>query len=152
MRLALLAAALLLGLGAVSLVSSGSSDRYGVGAVVPVSGQLTLNGKPLRLKPNAFARVWFYPDASKGNNCPQVASGDVDAQGHYQLSTRGRDGAAPGWYRVMVIATEHVDPNQPSRRRPSFVAARYGSPQTSGLAVRVVEAPSAGAYDLHLRK
>jgi hypothetical protein len=133
------------------LVRGDSGDRYGIGQTVPVSGKLLVNGKPLQLKPNAFARVWFHPDAAKGNKCPQVASGDVDSVGNYTLSMRGQHGVPPGWYKVMVIATEHVDPRQPKKKRPSFIQRKYGNVGTSGLRIEVVEAAGAGRYDLKLR-
>ncbi len=145
-RLALLSLA-----AACALACGCSQDPYGLGDAVPVVGTVTLKGKPFRLKANAFARVWFHPDAAHGNSCPQIPLGDIDADGHYRLATRGRDGAPPGWYKVMVIATENIDPNRPSKRRPSFVPRRYGNPDTSGLRIQVVAAPSAGAYHLVLK-
>jgi hypothetical protein len=129
----------------------GDADPFGVGAMVPVSGQVLVNGKPLHLPGNAFARLWFYPDAAKGNPCPQIAIGDVDADGYYTLSVRGQEGAPLGWYKVLVIATEHVDPDHPSKLRRLFVPKKYGDTATSGLCVQVVRVPQEGAYDLKLQ-
>lgn len=144
---------LLCGCGALLLALAACSrpEPYGVGPTVPVKGQILVAGKPLRLPANAFARVWFHPDSAKGNSCPQVPAADLQPDGSFALATRDAPGAPPGWYKVMLVATTHVDPNNPSRRRPAFVAARYGSPDTSGLAVRVVAEPAPGAYDLRLK-
>ncbi len=142
--LLLLAAGLAAGCG-------GGADPYGLGETVPVAGTITVNGKPLRLGQGAFGRVWFHPDTSRGNRCPQVPSGVIDAQGGYTLTTREVPGAPPGWYRVMLVATEPVDPRQPSRKR-SLIHARYTAVETSGLAVQVVAKAAPGAYDLKLKR
>ena len=128
------------------------ADTYKVGPIVPVEGRILVNGKPLCLGERTFGRVWFHPDAAKGNACPQVAAGDIDSAGHYRLTMRGRDGVPPGWYKVMVVAVEQIDAAKPSRRRRSFVPPRYGAIETSGLRVQVVSEPDAGAYDLRLRR
>ncbi len=128
------------------------NDRFSVGKTVPVAGTVTVSGQPLHLDRRAFGKVWYYPDAAKGNGTPQVAFGTIDAEGNYRLFTRGREGAAPGWYRVMVVATEQSDPSRPSRPRRCFVSTRYGALETSGLSVQVVEEPAPGAYDLHLTR
>jgi hypothetical protein len=125
-------------------------DTYHVGATFPVQGQVTVSGKALEMTTGKFGRVWFYPDVAKGNRCPQVAVGDIDKDGKYKLSMRDRDGAPAGWYKVMVTATEEIDPSRPGKKRKSFIHARYGGPETSKLAVRVVEEPRPGSYDLNL--
>jgi hypothetical protein len=127
-------------------------DPFEVGGTVPVAGRVLVNGQPLRLGTDDFGRVWFHPDAAKGNTCPQVAVGDIDAEGNYRLTTRGRDGVPPGRYKVMLVATEQIDPNRPKRKRKSFVHPRYGAVETSGLSVQIVEGAEPGAYDLRLGK
>lgn len=139
-------------LASASAAAGCGGDPYQVGDLVPVEGQVQMVGQPLRLGESTFGRVWFHPDTSKGNACPQVPTADLDANGTYRLSTRGRPGAPPGWYKVMVVVTEQIDPTRPSRRRKSFVHLRYGAVETSGLAVCVSATPAQGAYDLRLRK
>jgi hypothetical protein len=138
----------------VALILAGGcrSDPYGVGMCVPVRGQVLVNGQPLHLPPGAFGRVWFYPDTTRGNTCPQVPCADLDEEGRFELAVRGQKGAPPGWYRVMVVATEQADPHHPTRKRKSFVHPRYASVDTSGLTVQVVAAPTAEAYNLQLTK
>lgn len=76
----------------------------GSGSVVPVTGTVTLDGKPL-----ADVEVVFHPDPAKGAG-GDSASGFTDAQGRFTLRTErtGKDGAALGFYRVVVTDTAGV--------------------------------------------
>lgn len=141
----------IMGLLSIGLASCGSGDPYGIGKLVSVEGRILLRGKPLVIEDGEFGRVWFHPDAAKGNKCPQVAVGELDAEGKFRLRTRGQDGAPLGWYKVAVIATEQIDPQRPKRKRRSLVPAVYHAAETSPLSVEVVEEPVAGAYVLKLR-
>jgi hypothetical protein len=77
---------------------------------------------------------------------------------YYTLTTKGKKGAPPGWYKVIVTAREEaapVHPKLPKQHRPaarSLLPAKYGQVETSGLSVEVVENPAPGAYDLKLSK
>lgn len=112
----------------------------------PVSGAVILDGRPFLIPGTAFGKVWFHPDPGKGNTGQAVIVGHVDEHGRYELP----GGAAAGWYRVSVVVAEKVDTQNPSGRRKSLVAARYGRPETSGLAVEVGPNPAPGGYDLRL--
>lgn len=134
------------------LTVSGCGDESGVGTTYPVSGTITVNGQPLIAQ---TAMVLFKPDVSRGNQSPLDPAGTVDGQGHYTLSTAGRSGAPPGWYKVVVTATttEMSVPSGKRHARPrpkSLVAAKYGQATTTALMVEVVENPAPGAYDLKL--
>lgn len=135
--------------------TSGCSDKSGVGPTFPVTGKVTINNVPLAATSTV---VLFRPDASKGNTSPFEPAGTVDADGNYTLTTKGKKGAPPGWYRVVVTARGEAaprHPKSPKQHRPvaqSLVPARYGQAQTSGLSVEVVEDPAPGAYDLKLSK
>jgi hypothetical protein len=133
------------------LASCGGNDPYRLGKTVPVEGQVFYKGKPLAINEGEFGRVWFHPDPAKGNKTPQVAVGDIDAEGKFTLATRGQAGVPLGWYKVMIVATEQIDPTQPKRKRQSLVPARYTAVQTSPLTVEVVEQPTAEAYHLQLK-
>lgn len=79
---------------AVGVVSTGCSGRGGPAVtVVPVTGTVTLDGKPL-----AGAAVAFVPQAgTKGVG----AFGTTDADGRYMLGHRsGKAGIEPGTYTV----------------------------------------------------
>jgi hypothetical protein len=149
---------LLLGIAAVllNLAAGGCQDKSGVGKTVPVTGKITLDDQPLTADSTV---VLFKPDASKGNTSAFEPTGTVDENGTYTLSTKGKAGAPPGWYKVVVTAVaeppEHPKtPGKPPHRpvARSLVPAKYGQAKTSGLAIEVVENPVPGAYDLKLRK
>ena len=74
------------------VVGCGAGDS----AVAPVSGLVSVGGKPLK-----FGRVCFYPEKGR------PAIGEIGADGRYQLTTvRSGDGAAMGKHRVTVEAVE----------------------------------------------
>jgi hypothetical protein len=137
----------------------GCSDRSGVGTTYAVSGKVTLDGQPLKLNTTV---ILFEPDESKGNLGLFSPAGGVDEAGSYSLKTKGRSGAPPGWYRVIVTAHEGNvrHPKQGGQAdegghagRPvarSLVPAKYGQAKTTDLSIEVVAEPGAGAYDLHL--
>ena len=143
-----------LGLSA-AIAASGCADSSDVGRTVPVSGKATFENSPLTAKSTIIV---FKPDASRGNTSPFEPTGTVDADGSYTLKTKGRSGAPPGWYKVIVTAREETDPTHPKspqQRRPvakSLLPAKYGQVETSGLSIEVVEKPAPGAYDLKLNK
>ncbi len=72
-----------------------NSDPDGAIKLVPVSGVITINGKPM-----ANAAVSFIPDVS---NTSSTAGGDTTGpDGNYMAQYRGRTGLAPGKYKVTV--------------------------------------------------
>jgi hypothetical protein len=127
-------------------------DNSGVGKTFPVSGKIRVDGQPLTA---ATTIVIFKPDTGKGNHSPFEPLGTVDGQGNYSLRTSAKTGAPPGWYKVVVTATEGRQEAGagPKGRHPgprSLLDAKYGQAQTTPLTVEVVENPSPGAYDLSL--
>src|SRR5438045_8353647 len=65
-------------------------------ALVPVTGKLTLNGRPLKR-----ATVVFTPDRAKGGRGPQ--SFDVTSDdGAFRLRTTEGMGAVAGWHQITV--------------------------------------------------
>jgi len=103
-----------------------------------VSGQVTFKGKPL-----AKANVSFTPVEGTG----LAASGLTDSNGHYTLGTRSAsDGAAPGKYRVAVIARGPERPakpgegsGMPDEKVPGdpVIPVKYFAPDSSGLTFEV---------------
>ena len=91
----------------------------------PVHGTVTLDGKPLE-----GGTVQFF--SSQG----QTASGEIDADGNYRLTTfQPDDGAVPGAYRVAV---------QPPQVADYFggtplvvIPDHYMDPATAGLTAEV---------------
>jgi hypothetical protein len=85
------------------LVAPGSGCKRNP-RVVPVSGTILYNGKPL-----PFGSVMFQPD--KG----QAAVGDVQADGSFKLSSYGpNDGAVPGKHKVSISCYEGHRPGKAS--------------------------------------
>src|SRR5437762_14187546 len=64
--------------------------------LVPVTGKLTLNGRPLRR-----ATVVFTPDRAKGGRGPQSFDVTTD-DGAFRLRTTEGLGAVAGWHQVTV--------------------------------------------------
>lgn len=86
-----LAVAVVLGV----FVGCDSGPRY-----VPVSGVISLNGKPY-----GEAVVSFQPMATEGNQNPgRGSSSYTDAEGKFHLKTDdGNEGAVPGKHRVRIM-------------------------------------------------
>lgn len=98
----------LAGLGLLGLVLVGCGGKY---TPVPVSGTVTLDGKPLD-----GATVFFYPvgDAKEG----RVAQGATDKNGEFYLSTmKDKDGALRREYKVVV---HKYVPTNPNLKIPDF--------------------------------
>jgi hypothetical protein len=124
----------------------GDSD---LGRLVPVEGKVMLESKPL-----TTGVVIFRPDASKGNTSKHEPRGQIDADGNYKVVTaQKKDGAAPGWYKVGIIATrQSTDPKNPYALPKSLIPLIYHDQEKAPLALEVVEKPRPGAYDLHIGK
>src|SRR4051812_13406743 len=83
---------------AVLLVLSGCKKDE-TESFLPVTGKVTLDGKPLTV-----GTVSFRPDVTRGNTSMHIPTGEIDAQGNYTLVTIRKNGAPPGWYKVLVFA------------------------------------------------
>lgn len=111
--------------------------------VVPVSGQVKLDGKPL-----AECAVMFTPVA-RG----PVANGMTDAEGRFHLATTNRSGAIVGDYFVTIIkqrVTEVVDKATGGRRLDTrwYTPQKYSRPETSGLRKTVSNQEHEFQFDL----
>lgn len=76
----------------------GSGDETDSYALVPVSGNVTLDGKALE-----GAKVLFTP--ADGNKPDTPGVDETGKEGNYKLMYRGRSGIAPGKYHVLVAKT-----------------------------------------------
>lgn len=110
---------------------------------VPVTGKVTVNGKPL-----TAGIVFFVPDSSKGNTVKVNPQGRLSPEGTYELSTDQGSGAPPGSYKV-TITTQSPGLDMKSSVK---LDQKYASATTTPLAVEVVESPSAGAYDFAIKQ
>lgn len=130
-----------------------SGCRDSVGTLYPVRGKVLLSGKPI--KPSR-GYVMLKPDKTKGNETKFKPSGSITPDGTYEIYTKERQGAPPGWYKVVVTAQgERPKPTRgKSNMRPiakSLVPAKYGQKKTTPLSIEVVADPSPDAYDLDLK-
>lgn len=135
----------------------------GIGAV-PVSGTITVDGKPME-----GVMVVFNPvDGTR------AASGRTDAEGKYSLTTEiNGDGALPGEYKIS--ATKHlvedddlpkeVDPNDEgsldniyskldtskTQKSKNLIHAQYENPLGSGLSANVTSDESKNVFDWDIK-
>jgi hypothetical protein len=120
--------------------------------LTPVRGAIVRGGKALELRDGDFGKVWFHPDAAKGNTSSEVPAGDIGADGSYALFTRGHEGAAPGWYRVAIVVNRVRDPKAPNQKRKSLIPGHLADARTSGIALRVQPGQESAAYEIRLAK
>lgn len=122
--------------------------RDGGERFIPVSGKVSIEGKPL-----IVGSVSFRPDAAKGNPSQHHPTGSIDPSGNFELYTIGKKGAPPGWYKVVVFADANAQSKQTAAHPlpPRWlVNTRYLTEQTSDLSIEVTA--SATQYDLKLNK
>ena len=114
--------------------------------LLPVEGVVTLDGKPLTV-----GGLTFHPDTSKGNTTLHQPVGELGADGRYKLTSGGKAGAPPGWYKVLVFSSEQMQdslrggaPTDPKW----LIHRKFTDAKTTPLSVEVVADPKEGAYDL----
>jgi hypothetical protein len=114
----------------------------GCGGRVAVSGKVTVGDKPL-----TNGNIVFVPDRDKGNTSLAEPRGTIDDQGHYELSTDGKKGAPPGWYKVCVVSAVDAIPDirKPTKTQ-SPIDERYATAARTDLSVEV----PAGPFDFKL--
>lgn len=120
----------LVGLALVLLGLSGCGARPE--PVVPVRGQVRLDGRPL-----AEATIVFHRRDKEGRNL----TGRSLADGTFRMTTHASgDGVPPGRYGVTVEWRELVkEGDESSRIGRNLLPARYADPTTSGLECEIVE-------------
>jgi hypothetical protein len=129
----------------------GCADSSGVGKTYPVVGKITFKNEPWTVESSV---ILLKPDRAKGNQTSFEPVGTVDEQGSYTINTKGKEGAPPGWYKVLVTASGNYEEHPKAKNRHpgprSILPAKYGQETTTDLAIEVVERPSPNAYDLKL--
>jgi hypothetical protein len=115
--------------------------------LVPVSGRVLVKGAPV-----ARGTLSFRPDAAKGNNAKFEPAATIDEDGKYRLKTAGRDGAPPGWYRVILACAEPIDPKNPYAPPKYLVNPKYATVETTDLVVEIVDAAEPRSYDLNVQR
>ena len=105
---------------ALSLGISGCGSGSGV---APVTGKVTLDGKPL-----ANAHIAFQPIAGAKRNVGVGSYATTDGEGRYQLKTSDKDqpGAVIGQHRVEInLRVESDDRDPRTRPAPKVLPPRY---------------------------
>ena len=107
---------------ALLVVCSGCGG--GDGQRVPVSGTVTLDGKPMRSVQVTFDR----PDLSANEN--KSYAGMTDATGRYTLREAGKtqEGVPPAEYRVSLTTTVEDPANPMPRAKSTTIFAGDGPP------------------------
>lgn len=123
------------------LAGCGETKPYGV---VPVSGRVTLDGKPL-----ADARVTFFPQRASETNTSESAPeamGTTDADGRYQLkSVFDDEGAAPGRSRVVISTLkQEYDPANPEALPKTIAPETIPKKYFSGAGQLEIDVPADG--------
>jgi hypothetical protein len=136
------------GVAAVLVCSSGGcGNGAGGDKLYPVTGKVTYKGQPL-----TTGTVILVADLVKGNNTKHEPRGPIDSEGHYEVSTAGKPGAPPGWYKIAVIANKKPsNPRKPYAITASLLPKKYDKADTSELAFEVRETAAEGAYDILLK-
>ncbi len=143
-------------LGMFTVVAyAGCSQPDVIGPTVPVSGKVTIDGRPL---PSGM--VNYTPDEQKGNKGKALGIGPID-NGDYTLKATSATGSKPGlpegWYKVTV--TSGAPPTQVAKDAAGGkggpmpgagvpIASKYASAQTTPLVIEVKKGAPAGTYDL----
>jgi predicted small lipoprotein YifL len=130
---------------AVALMAVGAAALAGCGAsgpkLIPVSGKVTLDGKPAK-----EGGVMFI---SASNSMSQLV-GSIQPDGTYSIITQREPGAPAGEYRVTVLVTEtKKDASGNYTGLPRTLSNKqYSNPNTTPLKIEVQEGAPEGAYDL----
>ncbi|MEX2308070.1 MAG: carboxypeptidase-like regulatory domain-containing protein [Pirellulales bacterium] len=107
--------------------------REGGPEIAPVSGRVTLDGRPL-----VNADVSFQPDGAQ-----RASGGRTDADGRYQLMyKRGQEGAIVGEHTVRIWVSREIVAN------PPHIPARY---DTESELRREVKAGENNVFDFDLK-
>lgn len=90
----------------------------------PVHGKVTYKGKPF-----AHGSVLFVPTRPMPDGSIQPASGELNAEGAFELKSGGEPGAVVGEHKVVVLA---VDPGAVAEPAPDVAKVEIIGPSPSG--------------------
>ena len=131
-----LAATLLLAICPVAGIGCGGRP-----ATAPVSGQITLSGRPL-----GPGRIFFIPDKAKGTK-GLAAEGGFQADGLYELHTyKPGDGAVLGLHRVVIV--NRTEGGEEAASEPGPIPPRYWDAANSALTAEVEPGKNTINFDL----
>jgi len=93
-------------------------------SLIPVSGQVLIDGKPL-----TYGGIQVVPTSG------QPAYSQLDSDGRFRLMTNEQEGVVKGTHAVLVSAVEPISEYENKAHAPE----KYGSAATSGLTVTINE-------------
>lgn len=101
--------------------------------VVPVSGTVLYNGKPL-----PFGIIMFQPEAG------QAAQGEIQSDGSFQLSSYGpNDGAVPGRHKISIRCfSRQASADGGGSPGRLLIPQKYTRFGTSGLTAEIAAGPN----------
>jgi hypothetical protein len=111
---------------------------------LPVTGKVTLDGKPL-----AKGTISFHPDKSKGNTLNSPAVGNIE-NGEFSVAAGKDKGVPAGWYKVEIRSSVPINPKDEYSEHKSVISEKYADPATSGLTAEVKE--GAASFDFTVTK
>jgi len=117
-----------------------------------VRGQINLGNKPLELLDDDFGKIWLYPNRAKGNDFADIPAGTITEDGSFTITTRGKEGAPAGWYRVVLLANRTRDPEHPNQKRKPVIPRAFNNPEETTLEILVEEKEEGFEYDISLFK
>jgi hypothetical protein len=122
-----------------------ASKNENLASLVPVSGKVTVSGKPL-----TAGTITFTPEEAAGLNARYSPTSKIGPDGTYTITTGGVPGALPGKYRV-VVSTAPSPMAAPDTRAPKqpAISSKYKTAQSTDLSVDV-SPTSPGPYYLKL--
>jgi len=129
-------------LAAMLAAAAGCSGNVsGRAGLVPVTGNVTIDGEPLTM-----GMISFITEDGK-----EAFTSQIDSLGNYKLLATASDpGALPGQYTVIVIAEEPAKMGEKGGFTPGkkLVPDKYAKKETSGLTGTVEQGPNTIDFDL----
>lgn len=126
------------------MLLAGCGKQYGT---VPVRGKVTFNGGPM---PTSGV-VYFTPTETFGNHPLRPAAANFGTDGVYSVSSfADAEGLFPGKYEAHLHCWK-VPPTMTGPKEVSYLPAKFGKPNTSGLTVTVEEGSSAKEFNIDVQ-
>jgi len=133
-------------IGGMLVLAVGCSKKGPTEKLVPVSGKVTLDAKPLPL-----GQVILTPD--KGNPTKSAPVGMIGDDGSYSINTGGYPGAPLGWYKVSINpqGMPKEMPKTGEIPKPANVPQKYQKAASTDLSIEVTESPKPEGYDIKIK-